>query len=144
MFLYWEGQMLRKPTNIMNWLSGSVGCARAIIGGRLRHTEDLKNGTCDLTSFVLGTNGLVRENSSRAMLPLARHHCSIHCESISCVTHGASKRKWATPLFRRTKGAQKPSINETELNWTNITNIRSMHVCWWLKAIESACSSFVF
>jgi len=62
----------------------------------------LKNGTCGLSYLVLGVDGLVWGNSSRAVLPLTRHQCSIHCES-SRVAHGERKQRWAThrPLVLR-------------------------------------------
>jgi len=75
-------------------LSGSVSWVRATKAARLGsmgHTENLKNITCVLSSLVLGVNAWVQENSSRIVLPLTRHQCSIHCES-SRVVHGASNR----------------------------------------------------
>jgi len=56
------------------------------------HTEDSKNGTCGLSSLVLGNGwvmGASQGKASHAVLPLAcSHQCSIWCES-SRVTHGA-------------------------------------------------------
>jgi len=50
-----------------------VGLIR--ISAESSHTEDFKNGNWGLSSVVLGVN------ESRAVLPLTRHQCSIHCES---------------------------------------------------------------
>jgi len=66
---------------------------------------------------MLDADGWVQGNSSRAVLPLARHHCSIHCEN-SRVAHGTSKRKWAPQTIRDTpkpSSLRKSSIKETEL-----------------------------
>jgi len=56
------------------------------LGSPPGRTEDLKNGTCALSSLVLGDDDECKETvqAKRIVLPLARHQCSIHCES-SCV-----------------------------------------------------------
>jgi len=64
---------------------------------------------------VPGVDGWVRENGSRAVLRLARHQYSIHCES-SRVAQGAGKRRWAPQTTRGTlKGEIEYKRNETEL-----------------------------
>jgi len=52
-----------------------------------RQRSMLKNGTCGLSRLVLGVNGWVQWNWSRAMLPLIRHQYSNHCQS------------WSLPIF---------------------------------------------
>jgi len=53
----------------------------------------------DCTTLLLGVDGWEQGSSSRAVLPLTRHQCSIYCES-SRVDHGASKRRWAPQTTR--------------------------------------------
>jgi len=79
-------------TRYPNWLTG--------FASRSRHTEDVKNGTCVLSNLVLGVDGWVQGNGSRAMLPVTRHQwihqqCNVHCES-SRAARGATKRRWAS------------------------------------------------
>jgi len=62
-----------------------------------------------------GVKWSMQGNSSRAVLPMTRCQCGIHCES-SAWAHGASKRRWAPQTSRDTpKGVQKASMNETVL-----------------------------
>ena len=66
---------------------------KAGFDSRPGHIEDLKNGTCRLSSLVLSVDGWVYGISSHAVLPLTHHHqCKIHCES-NYVANGASKRR---------------------------------------------------
>ena len=52
-----------------------------MVYSRSSHTDDLKNGTCSLSSLVLDVNGWVQGNCSRAELPLTLRQCSISCET---------------------------------------------------------------
>jgi len=56
---------------------------------------------CGLASLALGADWLLQGNGSRAVLPLARHQCSTHCES-GRVARCASKRSLAPHAARDT------------------------------------------
>jgi len=58
--------------------------------------------------------GWVQGNGSRAVLPLTRHQCGIHCKS-SFVVHGVSKRK-RTP--QTTRDSAKGYKSEYKGKWT--------------------------
>ena len=68
--------------NFFSWMplgmSGTVGWARAAKPGRL---GSIPGRDIPESKFVLGVDGWVQGNGSRVALPLARHQCSIHCES---------------------------------------------------------------
>ena len=98
-------------TVFSNRWSATVGCGRISKAGRA--TPKYSNGACGLSSIALGVNGWVQGNSSRAVLPLTRHQCNIHCEN-SRVDHGASKWRWA---LQTACGTQvRIEYTETELN----------------------------
>jgi len=48
------------------------------------------NDTCGLSSLVLGVDGLEQGKGLRAVLPLTRYQCNIHCGS-SRMAYGSSK-----------------------------------------------------
>jgi len=76
-------------------------------------TEDLKTGTCGLFSHVLGVNGWLQGNGTRAVLLFTRHQCSIHWENRR-VAHGASERRWVSQTTRDTpETSTKSEYNET-------------------------------
>jgi len=66
------------PIKLVGWLRFLVG-----------HAEDLKNGTCGVSSLVLDVDGWVQET----VLPLTRRQCNIHCESSRVAHCWASKRR---------------------------------------------------
>jgi len=103
-----------EPIQGRNCLSTRHHSWKTGFDSRSGHAENLKNDTCGLSSLVLRVDGRVHGNSSRAVLPLTRHQCRIHCESRR-VTRGASKRRCALQTTRETpKGIQKLSINEID------------------------------
>jgi len=63
---------------------------------------------------VLGVGGWVQRNFSRAVQPLTRHQCSIHCES-SRLAHGASKPRSLMLTTRDIPRSVKSEYNKTEL-----------------------------
>jgi len=56
------------------------------------NTGDFENGTCGYSVSCSELMGGCKGNSSRALLPLTRPQCSIHCES-SREAHGANWRR---------------------------------------------------
>jgi len=84
---------------------------------RSGHTEDFNDGTCSLSSLVLGVGGWVQGNDSRSVLPQTRHQCSIHCEN-NRVNHGASKRRWERQTTRDNPKRSRSYSSATKLNWT--------------------------
>jgi len=80
------------------------------------------NDTCGLSSLVLGVDGFEQGNGLRAVLPLTRHQCNIHCES-SLVAHGSSKWRWAPQTTRNQtceQGWRMAPLENFSPPWKNV------------------------